>query len=216
MIRRLAAAAVLLAAAVFLMLLARDAWHWQRAMADADTRASLGAVSPAAWNADVTLPHDLARRLLGLDDDIEYRVTATGGAELAGNEVTPKTFKERAVIETALQRIGADTSDPQRASLAADLLGVLRYTDPPSPDQVESAYEGDQSGRTTQQTPEQKALEQFLLAVRLDPDNDNAQRNLELMLRQPAPPQHKSVPHAGGGDRAGRKGSGAQDPGHGY
>ena len=216
MIRRLVAACVLLAASVFLMLLARDVWHWQRAMADADARASVGAVSPAAWNAHATLPHDPARRLLGLNDDIEYRGTATLAAELAANEVTPKTFKERAVIETALQRIGADTSDPQRASLAADLLGVLRYTDPPSPDQVESAYEGDQSGRTTQQTPEQKALEQFLLAVRLDPNDDNAQRNLELMLRQPAPPQHKSIPHAGGGDRAGRKGSGAQDPGHGY
>jgi hypothetical protein len=216
MIRRLAAAALLLAASVFLLLLARDAWHWQRAMADADTRASIRAVSPAAWNAHATLPHDLARRLLGLDDDIEYRATATRAAALAANEVSPKTFKERAIVETSLQRIGADNSDPERASLAADLLGVLRYTDPPSPDQVESAYEGDQSGRTTQQTPEQKALEQFLLAVRLDPGDENAQENLELMLRQPAPPPHKSVPHAGGGDRAGRKGSGAQDPGHGY
>jgi len=216
MIRRLAAAALLLAASVFLLLLARDAWHWQRAMADADTRASIHAVSPAAWNAHATLPHDLARRLLGLDDDIEYRATATRAAALAANEVSPKTFKERAIVETSLQRIGADNSDPERASLAADLLGVLRYTDPPSPDQVESAYEGDQSGRTTQQTPEQKAFEQFLLAVRLDPADENAQENLELMLRQPAPPPHKSVPHAGGGDRAGRKGSGAQDPGHGY
>ena len=117
-----------------------------------------------------TLPHDLARRLLGLNDDIEYRGTATLAAELAASEVTPKTFKERAVVETALQRIGADTSDPQRASLAADLLGVLRYTDPPSPDQVESAYEGDQSGRTTQQTPEQKALEQFLLGCPARPE----------------------------------------------
>jgi len=216
MIRRLAAAAVLLVASVFLLLLARDAWHWQRAMADADNRASIHTVSPAAWNAHATLPHDLARRLLGLDDDIEYRATATRAAELAANEVSPKTFKERAIVETSLQRIGADSSDPERASLAADLLGVLRYTDPPSPDQVESAYEGDQSGRTTQQTPEQKALEQFLLAVRLDPADENAQENLELMLRQPAPPPHKSVPHAGGGDRAGRKGSGAQDPGHGY
>jgi len=215
-IRRLVAAAVLLAVSVFLMLLARDAWHWQRAMADADTRASFHTVSPGAWDANATLPHDPARRLLGLDDDIEYRSTATRAAELAANEVSPKTFKERAVVETSLQRIGADTSDPERASLAADLLGVLRYTDPPSPDQVESAYEGDQTGRTNQQTPEQKALEQFLLAVRLDPGDDNAQRNLELMLRQPAPPEHKSVPHAGGGDRAGRKGSGAQDPGHGY
>jgi hypothetical protein len=216
MIGRLVAAAALLAASVVLMLLARDAWHWQRAISDADTLASIRTVSPAAWNAHATLPHDLAKRLLGVDDDIEYRATATRAAALAANEVTPETFKERAVVETSLQRIGADTSDPRRASLAADLLGVLRYTDPPSPDQVESAYEGDQSGRTTQQTPEQKALEQFLLAVRLDPGDENAQRNLELMLRQPAPPEHKSVPHAGGGDRAGRKGSGAQDPGHGY
>jgi len=216
MIRRLLAAAVLLVAAVFMLLLARDAWHWQRAMADADTRASIGDISPTAWSANATMPHDPARRLLGLDDDIEYRATATRGAVLAANQVSPATFKERAIVETALQRIGSDSSDPERASVAADLLGVLRYTDPPSPDQVESAYEGDQSGRTTQQTPEQKAVEQFLLAVRLDPGNDSAQRNLELMQRQPVPPKHKSVPHAGGGDRAGRKGSGAQDPGHGY
>jgi hypothetical protein len=59
-------------------------------------------------------------------------------------------------------------------------------------------------------------MAQFLVAVRIDPSNDNAQRNLELMLRQPQPPPHKGVPQAGGGDRAGRKGSGAQDPGHGY
>ena len=62
-------------------------WHWQRAMADADARASVGAVSPAAWNAHATLPHDLARRLLGLNDDIEYRGTATLAAELAASEV---------------------------------------------------------------------------------------------------------------------------------
>ena len=94
MIRRLAAAALLLAASVFLLLLARDAWHWQRAMADADTRASIRAVSPAAWNAHATLPHDLARRLLGLDDDIEYRATATRAAALAANEVSPKTYPQ--------------------------------------------------------------------------------------------------------------------------
>jgi hypothetical protein len=216
MIRRLAAAAALLVVAGALLLLARDTWHWQRAIADADARAALAPVSPDAWDADTSLPRDPARRLLGIDDDVEYRATATRGAALAANEVDPKTFKERAVVETALQRIGADASDPVRASRAADLLGVLRYTDPPSPDQVESAYEGDQSGQTTQLTPEQKAMAQFVLAVRIDPGNDSAQRNLELMLRQPAPPPHQSVPHAGGGDRAGRKGSGAQDPGHGY
>jgi len=216
MIRRLAAAGVMLVAAVFLMLLARDAWHWEHAMADADLRASIGPISSTSWDADATLPHGLARRLLGVEDDIDYRATTMRGLAFASKEVDPKTLKERAIVETALQRIAADTSDPERASRAADLLGVLRYTDPPSPDQVESAYEGDQSTPTTQLTPEQRALAQFLVAVRIDPGNVNAQRNLEVMLRQPQPPPTKGVPQAGGGDRAGRKGSGAQDPGHGY
>jgi hypothetical protein len=216
MIRRLVAAGVMFVVAVFLVLLAHDAWRWEHAMTDADFRASIGPVAPTAWDTDATLPRGLARRLLGVEDDIEYRAATMRGLAFASKEVDPKTLKERAVVETALQRIAADTSDPERASLSADLLGVLRYTDPPSPDQVESAYEGDQSTPTTQLTPEQRAMAQFLVAVRIDPSNENAQRNLELMLRQPQPPPHKGVPQAGGGDRAGRKGSGAQDPGHGY
>lgn len=216
MIRRLSAAGVMLVAAVLLVLLAHDAWHWEQAMADADFRASIGPVSSTSWDADETLPDGLARRLLGVEDDIEYRTTTMRGLAFASKEADPKTLKERAIVETALQRIAADTSDPERASLSADLLGVLRYTDPPSPDQVESAYEGDQSTPTTQATPEQKAMAQFLVAVRIDPRNANAQRNLEVLLRQPQPPPTKGVPQAGGGDRAGRKGSGAQDPGHGY
>ena len=216
MIRRLVAAGVMLVVAAFLVLLARDSWQWEHTMADADVRASIGPIPPTAWEADPILPRGLARRLLGVDDDIEYRATLMRGLAFASREVDPKTLKERAIVETALQRISADTSAPERASLSADLLGVLRYADPPSPDQVESAYEGDQSTPTTQLTPEQRAMTQFLVAVRIDPGNENALRNLELMLRQPQPPPHKSVPQAAGGDRAGRKGSGAQDPGHGY
>ena len=216
MIRRLFSAGVMLVVAVFLVLLARDAWHWQDAMSEGDFRASIGPVPATSWNTDGTLPAGLMRRVLGVDDDIEYRATTVRGLAFASREPNPKSLKERAIVETALQRIAADTSDPERASRSADLLGVLRYRDPPSPDQVENAYEGDQSTPTTQLTPEQKAMAQFLVAVRLDPSNENAQRNLEKMLRQPQPPPHKGVPQAGGGDRAGRKGSGAQDPGHGY
>jgi hypothetical protein len=146
MIRRLVAAGVMLVAAAFLVLLAHDAWHWEHAMTDADFRASLGPVPPASWDADTTLPHGFARRLLGVDDDIEYRATTMRGLAFASKEVDPKTLKERAVVETALQRIAADTSDPERASLSADLLGVLRYTDPLPPDRVGCAR-GDQSAR---------------------------------------------------------------------
>jgi hypothetical protein len=213
---RLTAAAAMLLTAVLLLMLARDTWHWQHAIADADARASLVVISPDAWRADTSLPHDPARRLLGINDDLEYRATLMRAAFFASHQLDSKTLKERAIVETALQRLAGDTTEPVRASRAADLLGVLRYSDPPSPDQVENAYEGDQSGQSTQLTPEHKAMAQFLAAVRVDPGNDSAERNLELMLRQPLPPPHKGVPQAGGGDRAGRKGSGAQDPGHGY
>ena len=55
-IRRLAAAGAMLAVAALLVLLARDVWHWQRAVGDADARAAIAPISPNAWQANTTLP----------------------------------------------------------------------------------------------------------------------------------------------------------------
>jgi hypothetical protein len=217
MIRRLVAAAAMLVAAVFLVLLARDVWHWDRAVHDADTRAAVAPISPAAWRAQTTLPASLTRRLLGINDDLAFRSTMMGAIHAASHFQSTSTQKQRAIIETALARIARNDSDPVRASRAADYLGVLLYTDPPSPDQAANAYQDPtQSGPSNQLTPEQKAIVQFLNAVRLDPNNDNAQRNLERMLRQPQPPPHRGSPQPGGGDQFGHKGSGARPPGRGY
>jgi hypothetical protein len=217
MIRRLAAAAAMLAVAAFLVLLARDAWHWQRAVRDGDTRAAIAPVSPDAWQADATLPAGLARRLLGIDDDLAFRRIEMRAIRIASRPQSTKTQQQRSIVETALGRIARTDTDPVRAARAADYLGVLLYTDPPSPDQAANAYQDPtQAGPSNQQTPEQKAMAQFLNAVRLDPGNDNAQRNLELMLRQPQPPPHQGSPQPGGGDRFGHKGSGARPAGHGY
>jgi hypothetical protein len=216
-IRRLVAAAAMLVASVFLVLLARDVWHWDRAIHDADTRAAMAPVSPAAWQAETTLPSGLSRRLLGIDDDLFFRATLMRAIHAASHFQSTSTQKQRSIIETALARIARNDSDPVRASRAADYLGVLLYTDPPSPDQSANAYQDpSQSGPSNQQTPEQKAMGQFLTAVRLDPANDNAQRNLERMLRQPQPPPHQGSPQPGGGDKFGHKGSGARPPGNGY
>jgi hypothetical protein len=217
MTRRLAAAALMLAVAAFLVLLARDAWHWQRAVRDGDTRAAIAPVSPDAWQADATLPAGLARRLLGIDDDLAFRRIEMRAIRIASRPQSTKTQQQRSIVETALGRIARTDTDPVRAARAADYLGVLLYTDPPSPDQAANAYQDPtQAGPSNQQTPEQKAMAQFLNAVRLDPGNDNAQRNLELMLRQPQPPPHQGSPQPGGGDRFGHKGSGARPAGHGY
>ena len=217
MIRRLVAAAVMLAAAVVLVLVAHDAWHWQRALGDADMRASVGPIAPRAWESDSILPAGLTRRLLGIDDDLAFRGAVMRAIDTAPLQVTTKNQKQRAWNETALSRIAHGSGDPVRASIAADYLGVLRYADPPSPDQTANAYvDPTQSGPSNQLTPEQKAMAEFLNAVRLDPNDDNAQRNLELMLRQPQPPPHQGSPQAGGGDRNGHKGSGARPAGRGY
>jgi hypothetical protein len=217
MIRRLIAATAMLVAAAFLVLLARDVWHWQRAVQDADARAAVAPVSPTAWQAHATLPSGLTRRLLGIEDDLTFRATSMRAIHAASHFATTDTQKQRAIVETSLARIARNDPDKTRASRAADYLGVLLYTDPPSPDQAPNAYQDpSQQGPSNQLTPEQKAMQQFLIAVRLDPNNDNAQRNLERMLRQPQPPPHHGVPQPGGGERFGHKGSGARPPGHGY
>ena len=59
-------------------------------------------------------------------------------------------------------------------------------------------------------------MAQFLLAVRLDPSNDNAQRNLELMLRQPRRRLTRASRTQAAATARAERGPGAQDPGHGY
>jgi hypothetical protein len=216
-IRRLVVAVVMLAAAVVLALLARDTWHWSRAVADADARAAVASVPANAWRADTTLPLSLTRRLLGIGDDLAFRRTEVRAIAMTTQTPTTKSQKQRSFVETALARIARGDSDPVRAARAADYLGVLLYQDPPSPEQAANAYQDPaQAGPSDQQTPEQKAAVQFTTAVRLDPTDDNAARNLELMLRLPQPPPHQGSPQAGGGERFGHKGSGARPPGYGY
>ena len=214
--RRLVAALCLLVAAAFFAALAHDAWRWSRALGDADARAAEASISPRAWQAHTVLPSGVTRRLLAIDDDLTFRRTFARGLSLAQQEVTVANQKQRSIVEASLARIVREP-DNRRASMAADLLGVLVYADPPSLDQAANPYrDPTQSGPSDQLTPEQKALALFAVAARLDPANDEAQRHFELMLRTPQAPPHKSVARPGGGEQLGKKGSGARPPGHGY
>jgi hypothetical protein len=217
MIRRLVGAGALLAAAVFLVLVARDAWHWQRAIRDADARAALGYVSPEAWRAHTTLPAGLTRGLLAIDDDLAFRSAAMDALRENAHTPTPQQQRARSIVESELVRISRGDADPARAASAADDLGVLLYFDPPSPSNAKNPYEAPgQAPASGEQSPAEKALAEFELAVRLDPSNATAQRNLEVLLRQTKPPSKEQTPRAGAGERYGAKGSGARLPGHGY
>jgi hypothetical protein len=208
---------VLLAAAAVLALLAHDTWRWQRTLEDADARARVATVSPDAWNADTALPWHLSRRLLGIERDLAFRRTALAGAAAATHVPNPTTQRQRALVETALGRITRDTARPVEAAIAADELGVLAYADPPSPAQAANPYlDPSQGPASGQLSPTERAEQQFTLAATLDPENDNALRNLEILLRVPVQRPTSNTTHTGAGDQFGHKGSGSRPAGRGY
>jgi len=216
-IRRLAAAAVMVAVAVVLLLLARDAWHWQRALKDADARAAVGYVPPGAWSAQTTLPSSLVRGLLGVNDDLEFRRTIEQALYTNAHKPTTAAHRGRSIVESALARLTRDDPSPARAAAAADDLGVLLYFDPPAPGNAANPYQNpNQAAPSGAQTPTQRALAEFQLAVRLDPSDTTAQRNLESLLRASKTTRKQRTPRAGAGQHIGTKGSGALAPGHGY
>jgi hypothetical protein len=214
---RTVGAVLLVACAVALLLLARDAWHWGRAVSDADTRAAMGPIGVDAWSASTVLPGGFVRDALGIDDDLAYRRAVMGAIDLIKRPPTGSGNQD-VVVEAELAHVVLTDGDAARASSAADYLGVLLYDDEGTPQQAISPYVNPKSpaAPSGSQTPEQKALEEFETAVRLDPEDANAKKNLELMLSQVKPPSQKGTPKPGAGQRVGSKGSGQRKPGYGF
>jgi hypothetical protein len=199
---RLAAGLVCFALAAVAVLLARDAWNWRKALRDGDARAETVATGARSWRADETLPFGVARRLLRIDDDLAYRSLMTRAIRLAAEPAnSPEEARARAPVETELARMEG-SADLWRASRAAAVLGVLLITDP--------------EDRTSAESPADKALERFQRAVRLDPGNNEAKRNLELVLQQARTENPRGRSQAGGGDEAGAGQAGLAPPGKGY
>lgn len=210
-IARLTLALAMLGAAAVLVLLAHDAWRWDRAIRDADARAAVTPVDPAAWRARTLLPGRLVRSILGVNDDLTFRRAVMQAIAVARSGTRSRTL--RGPVETALGRIADSDANRERASRAADYLGVLLYTQPTR--KPVSPY-GGQGQPQAQQTPEEQALSEFRAAVDLDPTNANAKRNLEAMLRQARPERRTGTGRAGTGEKISNKGSGSRPPGRGY
>ena len=181
----LAAAGVCLAVAALAALGALDAWSWRDAASRPDGR------PPSAL-----LPGDPVGRVVELEDDLAYRRAVS---ELAVAERLPTGFDNGERRARALARVvgelgtAAASDDPRLASRANDLLGVLVLRDGALP----------------------VALARFEAAVRGDPQNTNAKRNLETVLRALAAVDIRLGPMAGAGPQ-GRRGAGSSPPGTGY
>jgi hypothetical protein len=199
---RLAVAAVLAAAAVLLGLLAHDLRAWPAALHAGDVRAAAGAAP--SWRAATVLPAGWSESVLGVSSQRslrlairDFRRTYGRPAGLDGGLAQQKARDE---AEAALAAASQD-GDPARAAQALDLLGLQLFGD---------STNGNAAAA-------QRALGDLQQATRLDPQDGDAQANLELVERLLAPKGSRAGSAAAAGPRStGRKGGGGGTPGEGY
>lgn len=172
-----AAAILCLGAAAVAAVLATDVRAWQSAVRADDARAVAHPSDAMPRGADELLPFHAARRLLGLQDDLELRralvLFRAGYTGIPSRDQSTAGEAARAQAEAALERAVRGSGDGPRASAAANLLGVLELVDASAGIRNESSV-----GR---------AIVELQNAVRLDPGDDDAKANLEMAMAQ-APP----------------------------
>jgi hypothetical protein len=203
---RLVLAGVLGIAALAAGLLAADVHAWRDEVRRDDARFLLVRGSRPNWRADTLLPRTVSGRLIGVEPETDLR-RALVLFRRAGGPASPfgaqEREGERGAAEAALQPL-AEAGDAELASQASDLLGVLAFSEPGS-------------GARGAPTPAERALAHFEQAYRLDPENEAAKTNLELVLRLLQARGVRPGANAGAGPRGtGRRGAGSGQPGRGY
>ena len=203
---RILFAIALLVAAVVLALLASDLLRWRNAIRSGDLQFSRG-TADARWNAAAVLPFDPARALLGIGDQLQFRRAAqsfeTIQAAGRGYDNGVSETHARGELEARLTEL-ARSSDRLRTSEADNLLGILAFAD------------SKQTGPSAP-APVEQSVSDFQAAVRLDPGNEEAKFNLELLLRQlVAKGSRRGSNNGPGGPARGHRGAGGGLPGRGY
>jgi hypothetical protein len=170
-------AAVLAVPVAFaLVVLAVDVLRVPGEIAADDVRFQAGPrVRRSLWNDLGFLPGQPGARLLGADDDVAHRKTLALFAQVQPGKVAVtspelEALRGQAQLEVTLQARVAQ--EPHRQSQQLNNLGVLtmgRYsTDSQEATQILS-----------------RGVGAFQNAIELDPDNADALRNLEILLRRP-------------------------------
>lgn len=190
-----------LVVALVLALLARDVRAWERSVAYGDERFQVSPGPPELWEPGGLRPlRGVARVALGLDDDLDLREAARllrlsrprAGSLRSTGQLAQATSAQ--VLFADVQRGGA--RDEVRA-VAANELGVLTLADLIA-----------DSTQAAELAP--RAIRAFTEAATLDPDNEAALVNLELVLTllQGADPRvaPEGAPVRGGGTAAGAGG----------
>jgi hypothetical protein len=202
---RVAAAVAMLAVAVAALLLAADVGSWQTAIQAGDTR-FVQAPGAASWTASTTLPFRLGERVLGLSDQLAFRNAAQSFVSVqAAGQGLDNGYSEgqaRDALETVLVGL-TQGSDRLRDSEAENLLGILAFVD------------SEHTGPNTP-APVERSVADFQAAVQLDPENEDAKFNLELVLRRLLAQGVRPGSSNAGGAAKGHKGAAGGTPGRGY
>jgi hypothetical protein len=206
-----ALAAFLLAG--LMTLVAVDIGRWRAAIEEDDVRYRVGSAE-TLWTPDTVAPFDAARRLLAVDDDVAFReaLTTLRGAELDDPTVSdPNLAVRRTEAAERLESIVVRDRNAERRSRASNLLGVLGMI----------VFNSGPAGGTL--APDRSelllnAIASFEQAIALDPENDEAKYNLQVILLRgqgllPAETAAGQNPTPGG---RGARGAGAGEPGSGY
>ena len=170
-----AAAVVLLALAAALALLAADVRRWETRIAQDDLAFRHAPGRPALWQPEERVPGGLARRLLGVDDDLAFRnglrlFRVGRPRQLAFDK--PELLAIRGEAQGELTELARTDPSPRRRSEAVNLVGVLSL-----------GVEGRENAAARQQFLE-SGVANFQTAVTLDDGNERAKYNLELALRR--------------------------------
>ena len=200
------AAALCLSTGTLAALLASDVRAWQAAVRASDARAVGNSSSAVPSAPDEILPFQVARSLLGLDDDLALRralvLVRRGYTGIPSHDQSTAGSQARAQAEATLTRVIQAGGDRRRTAAAANLLGALAF--------VDSLAGAGQSSK-----PVERSIVEFQNAIRLDPGNGDAKTNLELALGAVAPDSRfQRSPNAASGKRGGA--ASMSSPGRGY
>lgn len=160
-----------LAAAALLLLFAVDARNWGKRMATDDLRFDASPRPTKLWRPVEVAPFGLARGVLGIDDDVQYRRAVRLfrlGRPL--ENLTARSFESlRAEAQVALGDVEQSGNDRARRSQAANLLGVLDLSLAVRDSTLATTFLSD-------------AIGSFRDAMALDDSNADARFNLEYAL----------------------------------
>ena len=204
--KRAVVAVVALVLAGALAVLAHDVRRWQRAVDRGDVRFLVQPTEPGLWAGPRGSSGDLARRLLGLDDDLEFRhaeaLFVRGHIPVSTYDLERRRLTARGSAVALLEQLEARDGPAWRRARAATLLGLTDFED----------AQGDSDDGPALV---RRALASFRTAARADPGADDAKADLELMLTL-LRGGHRGLQPAGQEGAAAGAGAGLGDSGSGY